>query len=70
MGVNINVDYDKFPEQGRWKGLRTEVIFRHQDKIIMGTIVRDDMQEPFETIIQLDDGRIIRSTECQYSPVA
>jgi hypothetical protein len=26
------------------------------------------MEEPYETIIALDDGRYVRATECQYSP--
>ena len=32
-----------------------------------GTIVRDDLEEPFETIIKLDNGRYLRAVECQYS---
>lgn len=27
----------------------------------------DDREEPFETLIKLDDGRVVRGTECQYS---
>jgi hypothetical protein len=34
----------------------------------MGTIIRDDMEEPFRTIISLDDGRVILATECMHSP--
>lgn len=33
----------------------------------MGYIVRDDREEPFETIIKLDNGRYVRGAECQYS---
>lgn len=36
-------------------------------RYIGGTIIRDDREEPFETLIRLDDGRVIRGTECQYS---
>lgn len=31
-----------------------------------GTIIRDDAEEPFETLIRLDDGRVIRAVECQW----
>ena len=34
---------------------------------LYGTIVRDDLEEPFETIIKLDNGRYLRAVECQYS---
>ena len=34
---------------------------------IPGTVIRDDREEPFETLIKLDDGRVIRGVECQYS---
>lgn len=33
----------------------------------MGTVIRDDREEPYETLIQLDDGRTMRGVECQYS---
>ena len=35
----------------------------------MGTVIRDDREEPFETLIRLDDGRVLRGVECQYSHV-
>jgi hypothetical protein len=34
----------------------------------MGTIIRDDREAPHLTIIQLDGGRVVMSTECQYAP--
>jgi hypothetical protein len=33
----------------------------------MGTIVRDDIEAPYETIIKLDNGRYLRGVECQFS---
>lgn len=78
MGVKENISYDNFPKQKdeNYKyaymavGARVEVSY-HSDtsKIHMGTIVRDDLEEPFETIIKLDNGRYIRGVECQFSYV-
>lgn len=33
---------------------------------IEGTIVRDDVEAPYHTIISLDDGRYVLTTECQH----
>lgn len=69
MGVHNNITADTFPKQGWLKGRRCEVCFHYDtSKIVLGTIVRDDAEEPGETIIQLDDGRFVRGTECHYSP--
>lgn len=46
-----------------WVGLRVEVCFNYDtERCISGEIVRDDEV----TIIKLDDGRYVPSTECQY----
>lgn len=69
MGVEHNVGIDHFPKQGSWQGLRTKVCFRYDtSRIIMGTVVRDDAEAPWKTIIRLDDGRFVLSTECMHSP--
>lgn len=70
MGVHPNVSYDKHPKQGSFLNRRCKVIFGYSftDPILYGTIVRDDMEEPFVTIIRLDNGRYVLATECQYSP--
>lgn len=67
MGVVANITATTFPVQGTFKGKRAKVCF-HYDTVnyIMGTIVRDDMQEPWITIIKLDDDRYVLTTECQY----
>jgi len=66
MGVVANIDYDKFPKQ-RWKGERCKVFFNYDtSESIGGVIVRDDIEAPHITIIQLDDGRFVLATECQY----
>jgi hypothetical protein len=70
MGIVPNVGFDTWPKQGGLLGKRTEVCFRYDTtKTVMGTIVRDDHQEPWITIISLDDGRVILATECMHSPV-
>lgn len=69
MGVVANVDYKRMPKQGPWLGKRTRVCFRYQTKrTVMGTIVRDDYEAPWVTIISLDDGRVVLASECQHSP--
>lgn len=60
--VNAN-----FPVQGDYLGRRVKVCFNHDLRnSILGTIVRDDITGPGLTIINLDDGRSVLSTECQY----
>ena len=69
MGVQVNVGYETFPTQSSWLGKKCRVHFKYNvEKMIEGTIVRDDIEQPFKTIIKLDDGRFILATECQYSP--
>ncbi len=69
MGNHENINISKFPRQGAWLGKRTKVCFHYDaDSFITGTIVRDDSEEPFVTIISLDDGRVVLATECQHSP--
>jgi hypothetical protein len=67
MGSHRNIASERWPEQGNTLGKRAEVVF-HYDLAhrLQGTIVRDDIRSPWETIIQLDDGRFVRGKECQY----
>ena len=76
MGCIDTITYDKFPKQKdenyiypRFKvGSRVKVCYHYDTlKYHYGTIVRDDLEEPFETIIKLDNGRYLRAVECQYS---
>lgn len=74
MGCVNTIDYDHFPRQADAShkypriGKRVEVCYKYDtSKVHYGTIVRDDLEEPFETIIALDNGRFLRTTECQYS---
>lgn len=69
MGNVANVTATKFPKQGPWLGKRTQVCFHYNtDEMVMGTIVRDDYEAPWITIISLDNGRVVLATECQHSP--
>lgn len=74
MGCVKNISFDKFPKQAdkNYKypqlGKRVKVCYHYDtSRFHLGTIVRDDIEEPYETIIQLDNGRFLRATECQYS---
>ncbi len=69
MGCHKNVGKDKFPKQGEYLGKRCKVIFFYDaSSEVMGTVVRDDAEDPWRTFIKLDDGRVVTSTECQYNP--
>lgn len=68
MGCVETINAYKFPKQSEFVNRRVEVCFHYDtSKWIMGTIIRDDREEPSETLIKLDDGRVVRATECQYS---
>ena len=75
MGCIDTITYDKFPKQKDENytypvGCRVKVCYHYDtSKYHYGTIVRDDLEEPFETIIKLDNGRYLRGTECQFSYV-
>ncbi len=69
MGIEKNVGAVAFPTQGQYLGKRARVCFHYDvSRELLGTIIRDDMQEPFRTIIRLDDGRVVLGTECMYAP--
>lgn len=75
MGCINNITYDKFPKQKDENymypefavGSRVNVCYHFDSsKTHIGTVVRDDIEEPYETIIKLDNGRYLRSVECQF----
>jgi hypothetical protein len=73
MGCVRTITHDTFPKQADENyeypkiGKRVEVCYHYDTtKYHQGTIVRNDIEEPFETIIQLDNGRFLRAVECQY----
>jgi len=70
MGNKRTITHNTFPKQGDFLGNRVKVMFHYDtDHVVMGTIIRDDMEEPGVEIIKLDDGRVVLTTECQWSPL-
>lgn len=72
MGVVANIRHNQMPEQGTYLNRRVEVCFHFDarpEHILKGKIVRDDAEHPFRTIILLDNGTALLTTECQYSLV-
>lgn len=68
MGLHKSISYDKFPRQGRLLGKQVKVAFHYQTKTLLNAVcVRDDVDEPYKTIFQLEDGRFVLATECQYT---
>ena len=70
MGQVATIGFNRFPKQGSYKGRRARVCFDYDpSREVMGTIIRDDEEEPGQLIIQLDDGRVVLASECMYSPL-
>lgn len=76
MGCVNTITYHNFPKQKdvNYKypqfrvGARVKVCYHYDTSSYhYGTVVRDDIEEPFETIIKLDNGRYLRAVECQFS---
>lgn len=69
MGCVSTISYEKYPEQSDKVGSKVNVVYHYDtSKSHQGTIVRCDLEAPFETIIKLDnEERYLRATECQYS---
>jgi hypothetical protein len=69
MGNHPNIAIDCFPAQGAWNGKVTDVCFDYDtSKTVSGVIVRDDSDESGFGVILLEDGRVVRTTECQHRP--
>lgn len=69
MGIVKGISFEEYPEQGSLLHKRVSVCFNYDtENRHEGTCIRDDMTEPFRTIFQLDNGRVIDATECMYSP--
>ena len=68
MGCVKTITAYAFPKQSEYVNRRCNVCFHYDTSVqIPGTVIRDDREEPYETLIKLDDGRIVRGVECQYS---
>jgi len=67
------IGFDRFPAQGDFLGRRVKVCFDYDtSRTIEGKVIRDDAELPGLMLIQMDDGRVVRGVECQYSlmPIA
>jgi hypothetical protein len=68
MGCVGTITADRFPAQSVHLMQRVDVCFHYDTtRLVPGILVRDDIEKPFETIIQLGDGRFLRGVECQYT---
>ena len=68
MGCVANITAGKYPRQSDWRGKHVNVCFHYDTAhTFPDVIIRDDAEGPFVTIITLEDGRCVLSTECQYS---
>lgn len=68
MGCVNNITATTWPKQGTWLGRRVVVCFDYDTSVTFpGKIVREDDEDPHQTIIALEDGRFVRSVECQFS---
>lgn len=70
-----NMGYKEYPKQDKISskyvnfstGARVKVYFEdYMTNYCLGIIVRDDVEEPYKTIIKLDDGRYITGDDCKY----
>jgi len=67
MGSHPAISKSRWPRQSTYLYSKVSVCFHYDTTdLIPGTVVRDDIEEPFKMIIKLDDGRYVLSTECQY----
>lgn len=68
MGIVSTIGKGKFPKQGGNLNQHVKVCYNYDvNQIDLGRILRNDIEEPFRTIIMLSDGRLILADECQYS---
>jgi hypothetical protein len=68
MGVHSKVGFKRFPKQGDMLGREVRVCFNYDtSRTIPGKVVRNDHEDPHLMLIQLEDGRIVRDVECQYT---
>lgn len=67
MGVHKNIGYDKFPKQGNLLYEEVMVCFDYDtSRLLIGKVIRDDVESPFLTLIELENKRVVSATECQY----
>jgi hypothetical protein len=70
MGTIATITASTFPKQSDLRGKRVKAIFHYETtRQVEGVLLRDDVEEPFRTVIHLDDGRVVLGCECQYQPM-
>lgn len=73
MGNHPNLTHNRYPRQSGNLGAKVDVCFHYDtSNKIPGTIVRDDREAPWISIIRLDEEvegmpRFVQADECQYS---
>jgi len=69
MGIVKGVSFSDYPIQGSNLGKRVSICYNYNSALRHeGVCIRDDMGEPFRTIFQLDNGRVLDAVECMWSP--
>jgi hypothetical protein len=57
----------RYPRQGDFLGRTVEVCFDYDvTRSYRGKVIREDIEGPGLMLVQLEDGRVVRSVECQY----
>lgn len=59
----------RYPPQSRWVGYIVGVSLDGQNYDRKGTLLRNDLAEPYRVIIQLDTGEVLTGSECLYQLV-
>jgi len=69
MGVVTDISETEYPKQGEFLNKRCRVVFNYGPTEFLGTMVRDDVTDPYVGIIKLDNGRYVLTDECQFALV-
>lgn len=56
---------DEFPAQYPRVGQTVQISFPQTKKRYAAKVLRDDVTKPFQTVLQLEDGRVLFGTECE-----
>ncbi len=71
MGQEKNISGDRYPRQDSFLGKSVEVCFNYDTScMVRGRVIRSDGEAPGLMIIQLENGWVVRSTECQYRVIS
>lgn len=68
MGNHAAITATTFPRQSADVQKEVHVCFHYNTAVrLKGVLLRDDLEDPYRTVIQLCDGRVVLGTECQYT---